>query len=101
MPLMWRGGAPGGGGGGGGGGGPPRAGAGGAGHASWYPESAIPATLGRLDAVRALVPDDWESLYAQFGRTARAVRQSLGDLPRGVVHGDAWPGNAVQRSEEH
>jgi Ser/Thr protein kinase RdoA (MazF antagonist) len=68
----------------------------GAGHASWYPEAAIPATLGRLAAVGALVPDDWQSLYAQFGRTARAVQQSLGDLPRGVVHGDAWPGNAVQ-----
>ena len=68
----------------------------GPGHASWYPEAAIPATLGRLDAVGGLVPDDWQSLYAQFGRTARAVQQSLGDLPRGVVHGDAWPGNAVQ-----
>jgi Ser/Thr protein kinase RdoA (MazF antagonist) len=70
--------------------------AGGAGRASWYPEAAIPATLGRLDAVGAQVPDDWQSLYAQFGRTARAVQQSLGELPRGVVHGDAWPGNAVQ-----
>ena len=57
---------------------------------------AIPATLGRLDAVGALVPDGWQSLYAQFGRTARAVQRSLGELPRGVVHGDAWPGNAVQ-----
>ena len=68
----------------------------GAGHASWYPESAIPATLARLDAVGALVPDDWQPLYAQFGRTARAVQESLGGLPRGVVHGDAWPGHAVQ-----
>ena len=68
----------------------------GPGHASWYPEAAIPATLDRLGAVGALVPDDWQSLYAQFGRTARAVQQSLGELPRGVVHGDAWPGNAVQ-----
>ena len=68
----------------------------GPGRASWYPETAIPATLGRLDAVGALVPDDWQSLYAQFGRTARAVQQSVGELPRGVVHGDAWPGNAVQ-----
>jgi Ser/Thr protein kinase RdoA (MazF antagonist) len=68
----------------------------GAGRASWYPEAAIPATLGRLDAVGAQVPDGWQSLYAQFGRTVRAVRDSLGELPRGVVHGDAWPGNAVQ-----
>ena len=75
---------------------PGRGAEGGAGRASWYPEAAIPATLDRLDAVGALVPDGWQSLCAQFGRTARAVQQSLGDLPRGVVHGDAWPGNAVQ-----
>jgi Ser/Thr protein kinase RdoA (MazF antagonist) len=75
---------------------PGRDGEGRAGRASWYPEAAIPATLARLDAVGALVPDAWQSLYAQFGRTARAVQQSLGELPRGVVHGDAWPGNAVQ-----
>jgi Ser/Thr protein kinase RdoA (MazF antagonist) len=70
--------------------------AGAPGRAAWYPEKAIPATLGRLDAVAALIPDDWQPLYAQFRRTARTVRQSLGALPRGVVHGDAWPGNAVQ-----
>jgi Ser/Thr protein kinase RdoA (MazF antagonist) len=76
-------------------GGPGRA-AGGPGRAAWYPEEAIPATLGRLDAVATLIPDDWQPLYAQFRSTARAVRQSLGALPRGVVHGRAWPGNAVQ-----
>lgn len=70
--------------------------AGGAGRASWYPEEAIPATLARLDAVGALIPDDWQPLYAQLRRTAQAVQQGLGALPRGVVHGDAWPGNAVQ-----
>lgn len=70
--------------------------AGGPGRAMWYPEEAIPATLARLDAVEALVPDGWQDLYAQLCRTARAVRRGLGGLPRGVVHGDAWPGNAVQ-----
>jgi Ser/Thr protein kinase RdoA (MazF antagonist) len=83
-------------------GGPDEAGApglaswGGPGRASWHPEAAIPATLDRLDAVEALVPEDWQSLYAQFRSTAQAVQQSLGALPGGVVHGDAWPGNAVQ-----
>ena len=71
---------------------------GGPGRGLWYPEEAIPATLARLDAVEALVPDGWQSLYAQLCRTARAVQQGLGGLPRGVVHGDAWPGNAVQTS---
>ena len=78
-------------------------GAGGAGvpgRASWYPEDAIAATMARLDAIEALVPDDWQALYQQCRSTARAVGQSLGGLPRGVVHGDAWPGNAVQSAPD-
>jgi Ser/Thr protein kinase RdoA (MazF antagonist) len=75
---------------------PGRGAAGAPGRASWHPEEAIPATLARLDAVGALIPDDWQPLCAQFRRTAQAVQHSLSALPRGVVHGDAWPGNAVQ-----
>ena len=70
------------------------------GHASWYPEDAIAATMARLDAVEALVPDEWQPLYQQCRGTARAVGQRLGGLPRGVVHGDAWPGNAVQSAPD-
>ncbi len=76
------------------------AGAGVPGRASWYPEGAIAATMARLDAVETLVPDDWQALYQQCRGTARAVGQSLGGLPRGVVHGDAWPGNAVQSAPD-
>ncbi len=75
-------------------------GAGMPGRASWYPEDAIAATMARLDAVETLVPDDWQALYQQCRGTARAVGQSLGGLPRGVVHGDAWPGNAVQSAPD-
>ena len=74
--------------------------AGGPGQASLYPEDAIAATMARLDAVETLVPDDWQSLYQQCRGTARAVGQSLGGLPGGVVHGDAWPGNAVQSTPD-
>ena len=42
------------------------------------------------------MPDDWRDLYAQLRGTALVVQRGLGGLPRGVVHGDAWPGNAVQ-----
>ncbi|HEX9353489.1 MAG TPA: phosphotransferase [Streptosporangiaceae bacterium] len=70
------------------------------GHASWYPEDAIAATMARLDAVETLVPDYWQPLYQQCRSTARAVGQSLGGLPRGVVHGDAWPGHAVQSAPD-
>ena len=70
------------------------------GRASWYPEDAIAATMARLDAVETLVPDEWQPLYQQCRGTARAVGQRLGGLPRGVVHGDAWPGNAVQSAPD-
>jgi len=66
------------------------------GRASWYPEAAIPATLARLDAVEALVPEELRDLHAQLRQTALTVQAGLGSLPRGMVHGDAWPGNAVQ-----
>jgi Ser/Thr protein kinase RdoA (MazF antagonist) len=66
------------------------------GRTSWYPEAAIPATLGRLDAVEALVPAELRGLHAQLRQTALTVQAALSSLPRGMVHGDAWPGNAVQ-----
>jgi aminoglycoside phosphotransferase (APT) family kinase protein len=66
------------------------------GRASWYPEAAIPATLARLDAFEALVPEELRDLYAQLRQTALTVQAGLSSLPRGMVHGDAWPGNAVQ-----
>ena len=66
------------------------------GRALWYPEAAIPATLARLDAVEALVPEGLWDLYAQLRQTALTVQAGLSSLPRGMVHGDAWPGNAVQ-----
>ena len=31
-----------------------------------------------------------------FRRTALTVQSGLSSLPRGMVHGDAWPGHAVQ-----
>jgi Ser/Thr protein kinase RdoA (MazF antagonist) len=68
----------------------------GPGEAAWYPETAIPATLARLDAVARLVPDDWQRMFEQFQATALAVQERLPSLPRGLVHGDAWPANAVQ-----
>jgi Ser/Thr protein kinase RdoA (MazF antagonist) len=66
------------------------------GQASWYPEVAIPATLARLDAVDALVPGELQDLYGQLRQTALTVQAGLSSLPRGMVHGDAWPGNALQ-----
>jgi len=68
----------------------------GPGRAAWYPEAAIPVTQARLDAVADLVPDDWLGMFEQFRQAILAVQARLDTLPRGLVHGDAWPANAVQ-----
>jgi Ser/Thr protein kinase RdoA (MazF antagonist) len=67
----------------------------GVGLASWHPAAAVPAALGRLDAVALMLPGEWRALHAQFRSALLAVRDASGRLPMAVVHGDAWPGNAV------
>lgn len=66
------------------------------GRSCWHPDAAIPATLARLDTVEALVPDEWRPMHAEFRRTVEVVRQHAAALPQAVVHGDAWPANAIQ-----
>jgi Ser/Thr protein kinase RdoA (MazF antagonist) len=67
----------------------------GVGLASWHPTAAVPAALGRLDAVAPMLPGEWRPLHAQFRSTLLAVRDAVAGLPVAVVHGDAWAGNAV------
>jgi Ser/Thr protein kinase RdoA (MazF antagonist) len=65
------------------------------GMASWQPAAAIPAALGRLDAVAALLPEEWRPLHEQFRATLLAVQAAAPGLLFAVVHGSAWPGNVV------
>jgi Ser/Thr protein kinase RdoA (MazF antagonist) len=67
----------------------------GVGLASWHPAAAVPAALGRLDAVAPMLPGEWRPLHAQFRQAVLAVRDACAGLPAAVVHGDAWPGNMV------
>ena len=67
----------------------------GVGRAAWDPETAIPAALGRLEAVKSLTPAGWRPLLDQFRAVLLAVRQRAPALPSSVVHGDPWPGNAI------
>jgi Ser/Thr protein kinase RdoA (MazF antagonist) len=64
--------------------------------ASWHPGAAIRDALGRLDGVETLLPPDWRPMHAEFRRTLLAVREAAGTLPMAVVHGDAWPANAIR-----
>ena len=62
---------------------------------TWYPAAAIPAALGRLDAVAGVLPGEWRPLHEQFRSALLAVQRALPGLPVAVVHGGPWPGSAV------
>jgi Ser/Thr protein kinase RdoA (MazF antagonist) len=69
------------------------------GRAAWDPETAIPAALGRIEAVESLTPADWRPLLGQFRAVLLAVRQRAPALPSSVVHGAPWPGNAIHTAQ--
>jgi Ser/Thr protein kinase RdoA (MazF antagonist) len=71
------------------------AGAGAAVLAAWHPRTAIPAAVGRLDAVAGLLPDDLLPMVERFRAVLAAVQRQAGELPMAVVHGAAWPANTV------
>lgn len=64
--------------------------------AAWHPAAAVAGTLRRLGAVAPLLPGDWRDMHTAFVSCAEAVRRTAPELPEALVHGDAWPGNAVQ-----
>ena len=70
------------------------------GRAAWDPETAIPAALGRLAAVESLAPADWRPLADQFRAVLLAVRRRAPALPSSVVHGDPWPGSAINTAPD-
>jgi Ser/Thr protein kinase RdoA (MazF antagonist) len=71
-----------------------------AGMAPWHPQTAIPAALGRLEAVESLVPADQRPMLEQARTVMLAVRQRGQALPLTVVHGDPWPGNAIRTAPD-
>lgn len=68
--------------------------------ASWHPETAIPAALGRLAAMESQVPADLRPLLEQFRDVMLAMRRQAPALPAAVVHGDPWPGNAIGTAQD-
>jgi Ser/Thr protein kinase RdoA (MazF antagonist) len=70
------------------------------GRAPWHPETAIPAALGRLEAVESTIPADQRPLLEQLRAALLVVRQRARALPTAVVHGDPWPGNAIRTAPD-
>jgi Ser/Thr protein kinase RdoA (MazF antagonist) len=68
--------------------------------ALWHPETAIPAALGRLEAVEGLVPADQRWLLEQLRAVLLEVQRRAPVLPTAVVHGDPWPGNAIRTAQD-
>jgi Ser/Thr protein kinase RdoA (MazF antagonist) len=68
--------------------------------AAWHPETAVPAALGRLEAVQSLIPADQRALLEQFRAVLLAVQRQAELLPAAVVHGDPWPGNAIHTAQD-
>jgi Ser/Thr protein kinase RdoA (MazF antagonist) len=71
-----------------------------AGRASWHPETAIPAALGRLAAMQSLIPAAQRPLLEELRAVLVEVGERAPMLPVAVVHGDPWPGNAIRTAPD-
>ncbi|HZO74220.1 MAG TPA: phosphotransferase [Ktedonobacteraceae bacterium] len=64
-------------------------------YASWkHPQQAVPECLQLLDRVRDLVPSELQTFYDEVSATLERIQRA--SLPVTIIHGDCWPGNAVQ-----
>jgi Ser/Thr protein kinase RdoA (MazF antagonist) len=66
------------------------------GRAAWHPAAAVATTLARLQSVAAMIPLGWRDMHDAFLETSQTVQSDCRLVPEALVHGDAWPGNAVQ-----
>lgn len=64
----------------------------------WFPSVAIPAALQQYADVRPTLPDEWHTTVDAFSTTLRNIFAH--DLPRAIIHGDGWAGNAVQTATD-
>lgn len=63
--------------------------------ASWkHPQQAVPECLQLLTRVRDQIPPELQTFYDEVSATLERMQQA--NLPVAIVHGDCWPGNAVQ-----
>ena len=68
--------------------------------ALWHPDTAIPAVLGRLEAVETVTAADQRRLLEQLRAILVEVQQRAPVLPVAMVHGDPWPGNAISTAQD-
>jgi aminoglycoside phosphotransferase (APT) family kinase protein len=61
----------------------------------WYADNIIGSALAQLALVDGQMPPKWQPLHNAM-RTTLETAQHWTHLPRTIIHGDAWAGNAVQ-----
>lgn len=64
----------------------------------WFPNVAIPAAVAQYATLRNALPHQWETTVDVFCQVLQTVQQR--DLPRAVIHGDGWAGNAVHTDDQ-
>lgn len=66
----------------------------------WNPELALPQALARLDDAEPRVQEAWRPLFEACRQTLQRIQQEQDHVPGAIVHGDAWPANAVQTASD-
>jgi Ser/Thr protein kinase RdoA (MazF antagonist) len=66
----------------------------------WYPEIAIPAALQQYAIIAQDLPKAWQATVSAFCATLSAIQDQADALPRTIIHGDGWVGNAVQTASD-
>lgn len=66
----------------------------------WNPERALPQALARLDYAEPSVQEEQKPLFEVCRQTLQRIQQEKDRLPGAIVHGDAWPANAIQTTPD-
>jgi Ser/Thr protein kinase RdoA (MazF antagonist) len=66
----------------------------------WYPELAIPQALERLALAEPQMLAEWGPLFEACRQTLQRMQQWKDHLPTTIIHGDAWPANAIQTAPD-
>jgi len=62
----------------------------------WYPTIAIPTALQQYADLADTLPPEWRTTVDAFCATLHVIHTHQDTLPRAIIHGDGWAGNAVQ-----
>lgn len=69
--------------------------------ASWQqPQQAVPDCLQQLNIVHDHIPAELQTFYESVYTTLERFQRATASFPQILIHGDYWPGNAIQRTTD-